>query len=132
MCTFCKIVDGTLPSMKVYEDDFTCVFMDIAEDVDGHMVAVPKKHVESILDCDVETLHHLVDTVKLIADHCVNHCGYAGINLLQASGACAGQSVPHFHIHIIPRKSSDGINAWPSFAGSLLPVETLWKNLNVK
>lgn len=55
-CIFCDIVNGKLPSKKIYEDEYTYVFLDIAKDVDGHMVAIPKKHVKNILDCDEETL----------------------------------------------------------------------------
>ncbi len=117
--------------MKVYEDAFTCVFMDIAEDVDGHMVAVPKKHVESIFDCDEITLQHLMNTVRRVSTHCVNQCGYEGVNLLNASGACAGQSVPHFHIHLIPRKTEDGINAWPNFPGSHAQLAQIYRNLQM-
>lgn len=131
MCTFCKIISGELPSMKVYEDEFSCVFMDIAEDVDGHMVAVPKRHYESLLDCDKVTLHHLMDTVKCVANHCVAHCGYEGVNLLNASGICAGQSVPHFHIHMIPRKRDDGINTWPYLPGSSVPLEQIFLKLKM-
>ena len=104
MCVFCKIVAGEIPSMKVYEDEHSLVFMDIAGDVDGHMLAVPKKHVKNILDCDLAILNHLMVTVKRVSDHCVENCGYQGVNLLNASDESAGQSVPHFHIHIIPRK----------------------------
>ena len=117
-CVFCKIVNSDIPSMKVYEDEHTLVFMDIAKDVDGHMVAIPKKHVKCILDCDAETLGCLMTTVKKIANHCVENCGYDGVNLLNASDESAGQSVPHFHIHIIPRKHGDGIDAWPKFDGA--------------
>lgn len=49
-CIFCKIIDGKIPCMKVYEDEYTMVFRDVAKDVDGHMVAIPKKHVNNILD----------------------------------------------------------------------------------
>jgi len=90
--------------MKVYEDAHALVFMDIAGDVDGHMIAIPKKHVKSILDCDEENLVHLTRAVKKVATHCVDRCGYEGVNLLNASDESAGQSVPHLHIHIIPRK----------------------------
>ena len=78
-CVFCKIVSGDIPSFKVYEDEYTLVFMDIAKDVDGHMVAIPKKHVKCILDCDAETLGCLMTTVKKIANHCVENCGYDGV-----------------------------------------------------
>ena len=59
-CVFCKIVKGEKNCLKVYEDDNTLVFMDKAKDVDGHMVAMPKKHVENILDCDVEEIYEKI------------------------------------------------------------------------
>ena len=110
-CVFCKIISGDIPSFKIYEDEYTLAFMDIAKDVDGHIVVIPKAHIKSILDCDVGTLNHLMFTVKKIANHLVDNCGYDGVNLLNASDESAGQSVPHFHIHIIPRKNNDGIDA---------------------
>ena len=130
-CVFCRIVSGDIPSLKVYEDAHTLVFMDIAKDVDGHMVAIPKKHVKSILDCDTETLAHLMATVKKVANHCIDVCGYEGVNLLNASDESAGQSVPHFHIHIIPRKSGDGIDAWPKFHGANHEIEELFQKLRI-
>ena len=117
-CVFCRIAGGELPCRTIYEDGETKVFLDIAGDVDGHMIAIPKKHVESLLDCDEETLAHRMQTVQRVAKHCVARCGCAGVNLLNASGVCAGQSVPHLHIHIIPRKPEDGIDAWPHFEGA--------------
>ena len=131
-CVFCKIVCGDIPCFKVYEDSHTLVFMDIAKDVDGHMVAIPKKHIKSILDCDIETLGHLMATVKKVSNHCVDDCGYDGVNLLNASGESAGQSVSHFHIHIIPRKSGDGIDAWPKFDGARQEIETLFQRLRIR
>ena len=131
-CVFCKIVKGEIPSLKVYEDEYTLAFMDIAQDVDGHMVAIPKKHVKSILDCDEDTLNRLMAAVKKVANHCVDHCGYDGVNLLNASGESAGQSVPHFHIHIIPRKGGDGIDAWPVFAGAKCEREALHQRLRME
>ena len=130
-CVFCKIISDELPSLKVYEDDHALVFMDIAGDVDGHMVAVPKKHVNNILDCDADTLSHLLLAVKKVSDYCVSHCGYEGVNLLNASGESAGQSVPHFHIHIIPRKAGDGIDAWPNFTGAKEEIAAVWERLKL-
>lgn len=128
-CIFCKIVRGELPSMNVFEDEYTLAFMDIAKDVDGHILAIPKMHVKNILDCDKVTLGHLMDTVKRISNHLTDNCGYDGVNLLNASDESAGQSVPHFHIHIIPRKRNDGIDAWPSFNGAVSNVEEIYKKL---
>ena len=131
-CVFCKIARGDIPGFKVYEDENTLVFMDIAKDVDGHMVAIPKKHVKSILDCDAETLTNLMTTVKRVANHCIDNCGYDGVNLLNASDESAGQSVPHFHIHIIPRKSGDGIDAWPKFDGANYEIEELFPKFRIR
>ncbi|MBE6039052.1 MAG: HIT domain-containing protein [Anaerofustis stercorihominis] len=131
MCVFCKIISGELPGYKVYEDENTLVFMDIAKDVDGHMVAVPKKHVKNILDCDEQTLSALMNSVKKVSVHCVERCGYDGVNLLNASDESAGQSVGHFHIHIIPRKKEDGIDAWPVFSGAKESMEDIFEKLKM-
>lgn len=131
-CIFCKIVSGEIPCLKVYEDAHTLVFMDIARDVDGHMVAIPKKHVRNILDCDADTLAHLMEAVRIVSRHCVARCGYEGVNLLNASGESAGQSVPHFHIHIIPRRCGDGIDAWPVFPGAASEITDMHEKLAIK
>ena len=125
-CIFCDIISGDIPSRKVFEDIWTLSFMDVAKDVDGHILVVPKTHAKNILDCDEETLAHVMNTVKRISNHLVNRCGYAGVNLLNASDECAGQSVPHFHIHIIPRKPNDGIDAWPHFSGAKQEIEDVF------
>ena len=131
-CIFCKIVNGDIPSLKVFEDEHTMVFMDIAKDVDGHMVAIPKKHVESIFDCDADTLGKLMVTVKKVANHCVDECGYDGVNLLNASGESADQSVPHFHMHISPRSKNDNVDAWPDFEGAKHEIEEIYEKVRIK
>lgn len=117
-CIFCKIASGEIQGMRVYEDAETLAFMDLAKDVDGHVLVIPKKHCKNILDCDAETLSAVMNTVKKVSLHLTEKCGYDGVNLLNASDESAGQSMPHFHIHIIPRRKNDGIDAWPSFAGA--------------
>ena len=117
--------------MKVFEDKLTFAFMDIAKDVDGHILVVPKKHVKNVLDCDEETLSAVRKTVKTVSNHLTEHCGYEGVNLLNASDESAGQSVPHFHIHIIPRKNGDGIDAWPVFKGAKEDIQTVFENVKM-
>lgn len=131
-CIFCKIINNECPSRIVYEDAHTIVFMDIAKDVDGHMVVAPKQHVASLFDCDSETLHHLTDTLQTVSKHCVEHCGFEGINVLHASGEAADQSVPHFHFHLIPRKSGDGVDAWPNFEGTKREIEDVFEELKMQ
>lgn len=130
-CIFCKIVKGEIPSFKVYEDEYTLVFMDISRDVDGHMVVIPKKHFKNILDCDSDTLNHLMNTVKKVCKYCVDECGYEGVNILNNNEECAGQSVPHFHIHIIPRKNNDNVDAWPKFSGAKSEIEEVYEKIKM-
>lgn len=130
-CIFCKIIKGDIPSYKIYEDEYTYAFLDIAKDVDGHTLVVPKKHVTNILDCDEETLHHVMDTVKKISNHYTDDLGYDGVDLINANGEAAQQSVFHLHIHIIPRKKDDKVNAWPNFDGAKTEIEDMYNKLKM-
>ena len=112
-CIFCKIIKGEIPSYKIYEDDKVYAFLDIACDAVGHTLVVPKKHCTNVLDCDKEYLDAVMEAVQKISAHYVNECGFEGVNILNASGESAQQSVFHLHFHIIPRKSNDGLNMWP-------------------
>ena len=101
---FCKIIKGENKSMKVFEDEFTYSFMDVAGDVYGHILVVPKNHIKNIFDCGNITLSYVMDTVKKVSNHLIDNCSYEDVSFLNASGECAGQSVQHFHIHIITKK----------------------------
>lgn len=131
-CIFCKIISGELPCYKIFEDKYTFAFLDIAEDADGHTIVVPKKHVKNILDCDDETLGHIMSTIKRISHHYVDACGYQGINLLNANEISAQQSVFHLHFHILPRKENDGMNAWPKLGKSKNTLEDIQKLLKIE
>ncbi len=130
-CIFCKIIAGDIPSMKVYEDDKTLAFMDVAKDVDGHILVIPKKHFKNIFDCEADTLNSVMQTVQTVSQHLIMNCEYDGVNLLNASDESAGQSVPHFHIHIIPRKGNDRINAWPDFEGANNDINSVYESLKI-
>ena len=130
-CIFCKIASGEIQGMRVYEDAETLAFMDLAKDVDGHVLVIPKKHCKNILDCDAETLSAVMNTVKKVSLHLTEKCGYDGVNLLNASDESAGQSMPHFHIHIIPRRKNDGIDAWPEFAGAKEDLQAVYDRVKM-
>lgn len=133
-CIFCKIASGTQPCMKVYEDEMTVSFMDIAKDVDGHILVIPKKHYKNILDCDCDTLNAVIRTVKLVSNHLVDNCGYDGVDIMSANDESAGQSLLHFHIHIIPRYYNDGlggIGEWPHFAGAKHDLESIYEKVRI-
>ncbi len=112
-CIFCKIIKGEIPSYKIYEDEYVYAFLDIACDSYGHTLVIPKKHCVNVLDCEDKYLEKTICAVKKIANHYVEDCGFEGVNILNASGESAQQSVFHLHFHIIPRKNDDGIDIWP-------------------
>lgn len=115
MCIFCKIIKGEIPSYKIYEDENTYAFLDIADDAIGHTLVIPKKHYENVLDIPLDELNMVMASVQKIARHYVDKCGYTGVNIMNASGKDAQQSVFHLHFHIIPRKAEDGLDTWPKF-----------------
>jgi histidine triad (HIT) family protein len=107
-CVFCKIRDGQIPSMRVYEDERTLVFMDINPLNAGHCLVVTKNHAATIWDADVEDLHAAIESAKRVAIALREAVQPDGLNMLQANGAAAFQSVPHYHLHLIPRWNNDG------------------------
>ncbi len=111
-CLFCKIINGEIPSHKIYENKNVYAFLDVADDFEGHTLVVPKQHFNSMLDCNKETLNELMEVVQKISNHYVNNCGYDGVNILNNSGESAHQSVKHLHIHIMPRKNGDNMNMY--------------------
>lgn len=130
-CIFCKIVAGKIPCRKIYEDEKTLAFMDVANDVDGHILVIPKAHYKNILDCEPDVLNAVIRSVQKVSLHLTGRCGYDGVNLLNASDESAGQSVPHFHIHLIPRKQGDQIDAWPDFKGAKQDIDALYQRLKM-
>jgi histidine triad (HIT) family protein len=107
-CVFCKIIDGQLPSMKIDEDDSTLTFMDIHPLTSGHCLVVPKRHAATIFEADVHDLEATMVAAKRVALAIQEALRPDGLNVLQANGAAAFQSVPHFHLHLIPRWADDG------------------------
>lgn len=107
-CVFCKIRDGQIPSMKVYEDERTLVIMDINPLTAGHCLVLTKTHAPTIWESSVEDLQAAMTTAKKVAAGLREAVKPDGLNVLQANGAAAFQSVPHFHLHLIPRWNNDG------------------------
>ncbi len=130
-CIFCKIIKGEIPSYKIYEDDKTYAFLDIACDSYGHTLVIPKKHCTNILDCDEEYLKATIATAQKISRHFVEKCGFEGVNVLNASGVSAQQSVFHLHLHVIPRKAGDGIDIWALKDKKELDLEEICKKLKI-
>jgi histidine triad (HIT) family protein len=107
-CVFCKIRDGQIPSVKVDEDERTLTFMDINPLTTGHCLVVTKHHAATLYESDVADLHAAMATARRVALAIRETLKPDGLNMLQANGPAAFQSVPHFHMHLIPRWASDG------------------------
>lgn len=130
-CIFCKIVSGKIPCHKIYEDRHTLAFLDIVKDYEGHTLVIPKKHTENIFTCPPSTLKHVSNTVKKVSEH-YKKVGYSGINIFNASGESAGQSVFHLHFHVIPRTDKETQLVWASKKSNpAMNLEEFQRKLNM-
>lgn len=109
MCIFCKIIDGSIPSKKVYEDKDVLAILDISQATKGHTLVIPKKHYENILDIDSKDYLAVMDKVRELSKKIVTNLGAEGANILNNCNEVAGQSIMHFHVHIIPRFKKDDL-----------------------
>jgi len=107
-CVFCRIRDGQIPSMRIHEDARTLTFMDINPLNPGHCLVVTKAHAPTLFDAAPEDLQAAITTARRVALALREALTPDGLNLLQANGPAAFQSVPHFHLHLIPRWTGDG------------------------
>jgi histidine triad (HIT) family protein len=108
-CLFCKIIKGEIPSSKVYEDDDVIAFLDISQATKGHTLVVPKKHYDNFLTTPKEIMHKVMDVAQRIGQAQIMMLGAKGVNILSNVNKEAGQSIMHFHVHVIPRyQSSEG------------------------
>lgn len=130
-CIFCKIVNGEMPSYKIYEDDFCYAFLDISNDIYGHTLVIPKKHYENVMTCDNKTLARVLEVCKKIGTHYVKDCGFDGFNIINACGKAAEQSVFHVHFHILPRKNDDGEKVFPKLSGSGADMKDVCEKLKL-
>ena len=103
-CIFCKIASGVAPSFKIYEDEHSLAFMDINPYNEGHSLAIPKAHLNNLLDVSADAMAATINAAQRAAQAIEKTMSPDGINLIQANGPGAAQSVMHFHIHVLPRK----------------------------
>ncbi len=113
-CIFCKLVQGQIPAAKVFEDELTLAFMDLGQVNSGHVLVASKRHARTLLDLTHEEAGAVMQSARRVALAAQAAFEPEGITLLQANGAVAGQTVGHFHIHVLPRHAGDGVDlAWP-------------------
>lgn len=108
-CIFCKIVKKEAEASIIYEDDDALVFLDTHPLASGHVLVVPKKHFADVFDIDGPALESLFRVAKVTAQRMRDVLSIDAVNLINNSGPSAEQSVFHFHIHVIPRRSGDNV-----------------------
>lgn len=102
-CIFCKIINGAIPSSTIYEDENFKVILDISPASKGHALILPKEHYANIYELPEELAAKAMVLAKKLATHMTEKLGCDGFNLVQNNGEVAGQTVFHFHLHLIPR-----------------------------
>jgi histidine triad (HIT) family protein len=108
-CIFCKIIAGEIPSHKVYEDDATLAFLDINPAQRGHTLVIPKQHAADLIAIPADALYAVARATQHVAQQLQHVVQPDGVNVVQSNGAAAGQTVFHYHVHLIPRFTNDHV-----------------------
>lgn len=130
MCIFCKIVNGEIPSKKVYEDDDVLAILDISQATVGHTLVMPKKHYANILEIPNNEYQKVMLKVKEIANKLNTKLNPKGINVLNNCGETAGQTVMHYHVHILPRYNDNDIKLEFTDHSSNINLDDILKEIN--
>ena len=131
-CVFCKIIEGTIPSRTIYEDDYFKAILDISPAAPGHTVVISKTCAKDLLGLPDDAAARHTPFVKKVAGIIKDALGkdVAGINILQNNGAKAGQTVFHYHTHIIPRYEGDGVTVgWEAAKPSAEELDGLFSKI---
>ena len=107
-CIFCKLASGIIPTNAIYEDDDFKVILDLSPATRGHALILPKEHADNLFELPDETAKKLLPLAKKLANNMAQKLQMDGMNLVQNNGEVAGQTVMHFHLHMIPRYKEDG------------------------
>ena len=109
-CIFCKLANGVFPTNSIYEDECVKVILDAGPATKGHALVIPKEHYQDIFDIEDTTLANAMKVAKKVAARMQDVLNCDGVNIVQNNKEAAGQTVPRFHIHVIPRYKNDGQN----------------------
>ena len=113
-CVFCKIIAGQIPSTRVFEDEHTLAFMDIGQVNPGHVLVTVKKHAANLFELDAEQAAGAARACHRVAQAIRATFAPEGLSVYQANGKAAGQTVYHYHVHLLPRHAGDGMElTWP-------------------
>ncbi len=107
-CIFCKLANGEFPTNSIYDDDKFNVILDNGPATKGHCLILPKEHYANLFELPEETAAEAMKLAKKLSEKLVKELDADGLNLVQNNGEAAGQTVNHFHLHLIPRYKNDG------------------------
>ncbi len=119
-CIFCKLANGDIPSKTLYEDENFRMILDLSPATKGHALILPKEHAANLYELPDEIASEILVVAKKMAIRMKDKLGCDGLNLLQNNGEVAGQTIYHFHLHVIPRYEGDGQN-FSGVAGESTP-----------
>jgi len=129
-CIFCKIANGEIPSRSLYEDDEFKVIMDLAPATKGHSLILPRNHFDNLYELPDETASKVMMLAKKMATVMTEKLSCDGFNLVQNNGECAGQTIFHFHLHLIPRYLDDNQNIlFEATHPSAEELDATWKQI---
>lgn len=129
-CVFCSIVKNIIPSATIYENSEFKVILDAFPSGAGHTLIMPKEHIENIFEMDVEMAGKLFAFATVVARAIKEILDCDGMNIIQNNGEAAGQTIGHFHLHLIPRFKGDGLSfTWPTKRFSQEDMEKLAKEI---
>lgn len=129
---FCKIIRGEIPCYKVFEDQDVLAFLDISQVTKGHTLVVPKDHYDNFLSVPQEVMHKVMDVAQRIGQVQISMLGAKGVNILTNCYEAAGQSVKHFHVHVIPRyDNEDGLRLEMKDSSKGLNLPAIAKDLRI-
>lgn len=128
-CIFCKIINKEIPSKVVYEDNDFLAMLDIAPATKGHVLILPKEHASTLVELSDDKASKILILAKKIINAMMKVYDFTGYNLIQNNGKLAGQTVNHFHLHLIPRYSVDDVGLWTPHEGDPSVTDELAKKV---
>jgi histidine triad (HIT) family protein len=132
MCLFCQIINGEIPSYKIYENELVLAFLDIKPVNPGHVLVVPKKHFSNLEEISPEHLEAVIMAVKKIGKQLKEQLGAPGYNVILNNDPVAGQEISHLHYHVIPRYENDGLKSFPQSKYNEGEAEEMIKKLIIE
>lgn len=127
MCVFCSINQGDIPSYKIYENESVIAILDLSQATIGHTIVITKKHYDTFLSLDEEVYHDVLKACKEVCNILQDKLNVSSFNLINNCKEEAGQTVMHFHMHVIPRYNKNDLSIEPDKTRTLPNIEDIYQ-----